>query len=80
MSKISRGIGIASHDQKFSPNLNSFLCILQSYVFASKLWHHHMGPTYKSYLEKLASLKNKTIRVVGGADWNENFSALYYII
>ena len=33
---------------------------------------------YKSHLEKLSSLHNKAIRAVGGAEWNESSSPLYY--
>ena len=36
------------------------------------------GSTYKSHLEKLLSLQNKAIRAVGGAEWNESSSPLYY--
>ena len=36
------------------------------------------GSTYKSHLERLSSLQNKAIRAVGGAEWNESSSPLYY--
>ena len=56
------------------------MCILQPCPFTSKLWHHHMGINIQIHLEKLSSLQNKAIRDVGGAEWNESSSSLYYKI
>ena len=54
--------------------------ILQLCVFISKLWDGIIiwGLTNKSYLGKLTSLQNKAIWAVGGAEWNESSSSLYY--
>ena len=51
--------------------------ILQPCAYASKLWHHHKGINIQ-ITEKLSSLQNKAIRAVGGAEWNESSSPLYY--
>ena len=54
------------------------MCILQPCAYISKLGIIIWRSTYKSHLEKLSSLQNKVIRAVGGAEWNESSSPLYY--
>ena len=78
VAKISRGVGILYKVKNFLPT-SILLCVYYSLV------HTHLsygiiilGSTYKSHLEKLSSLQNKAIRAVGGAEWNESSSSLYY--
>ena len=78
VAKISWGVGILHKFKNFLPT-STLLCIYYSIV------HSHLsysiivwGSTYKSYLGKLTSLQNKTIRVVGRAEWNESSSPLHY--
>ena len=78
MAEISRGVGILHKIKSFLPT-SALL-----YVYYSLMYLHLSygiiiwGSTYKSYLGKLISLQNKAIRAVGGAEWNESSSSLYY--
>ena len=78
MAKISHGVDILYKIKNFLPT-STLLCVYYSLVpthlsYGIIIW----GSTYKSHLEKLSSLQNKAIRVVGGAEWNESSSPLYY--
>ena len=77
MAKISRGVGILYKIKNFLP-ISTLLFVYYSPV------HTHLsygiiiwGSTYKSHVAKLTSLQYKTIRAVGGAEWNETSSPLY---
>ena len=78
VAKISRGVGILKKIKNLLPT-SPLLCVYYS------LGHSHLSydiiiprSTYKSYLGKAASLQKKAIRAVGGAEWNQSSSPLYY--
>ena len=78
MANILLGVGILYKIKIFFPT-STLLCVYYSLV------HTHLSygiiiweSTYKSHLEKLSSLQNKAIRAVGGAEWNESSSPLFY--
>ena len=75
--KLSKAVGILS---KVKVYLNT--SVLSSLYYA--LFHCHIQSgiitwnfTYKTYLEKLASLENKAVKIVSNGTWNDRATPYY---
>ena len=75
--KISRAVGIL-YKLKFVPPSKSFVTLYCTFIHSHLLYGLVVwGSTFPTYLNRLAALQNKAIRVIGGCNYNDRVTPLY---
>ena len=75
--KISRAVGIL-YNLKFVLPSKSLVTLYYSFIHSHLLYGLVVwGSTFPTYLDRLAALQNKAIRVIGGCNYNDSATPLY---